>query len=114
MSDEINDDSFVITKENIEFYNKYGFIKLKNVFSKETLEIYKKEISELVYKLNKMNKPFNERTTYEKAFLQLINLYQHNKKVEEFVFSKRLGKIASELMQVEGVRLYHDQALYKE
>jgi ectoine hydroxylase-related dioxygenase (phytanoyl-CoA dioxygenase family) len=30
------------------------------------------------------------------------------------VFSKRLGRIATELMQVDGVRLYHDQALFKE
>ena len=112
--EEINNDSFEISKENIEFYKQNGYIKLKNVLTKRILEKYKKEISELVYKLNTMNKPFNERTTYEKAFLQLINLYQHNKMVEEFVFSKRLGKIAADLMQVDGVRLYHDQALYKE
>ena len=30
------------------------------------------------------------------------------------MFSKRLAKIAADLMEVEGVRLYHDQALYKE
>jgi hypothetical protein len=30
------------------------------------------------------------------------------------IFSKRLAKIAADLMQVDGVRLYHDQALFKE
>ena len=30
------------------------------------------------------------------------------------MFSKRLAGIATELMEVEGVRMYHDQALYKE
>jgi ectoine hydroxylase-related dioxygenase (phytanoyl-CoA dioxygenase family) len=30
------------------------------------------------------------------------------------VFSKRLAKIAADLLCVDGVRLYHDQALYKE
>jgi ectoine hydroxylase-related dioxygenase (phytanoyl-CoA dioxygenase family) len=34
--------------------------------------------------------------------------------VKEFVMSRRLGKIASDLLEVDGVRLYHDQALYKE
>lgn len=31
-----------------------------------------------------------------------------------FTFSKRLAQIATDLMGVKGVRLYHDQALYKE
>jgi ectoine hydroxylase-related dioxygenase (phytanoyl-CoA dioxygenase family) len=34
--------------------------------------------------------------------------------VKSFVFSKRIAKIAADLMQVDGVRLYHDQALFKE
>ena len=31
-----------------------------------------------------------------------------------FVLGKRLGRIAAELLNVTGVRLYHDQSLYKE
>jgi len=34
--------------------------------------------------------------------------------MKELVFSKRLAGIARDLMQVEGVRIYHDQALFKE
>jgi ectoine hydroxylase-related dioxygenase (phytanoyl-CoA dioxygenase family) len=34
--------------------------------------------------------------------------------VREFVFGKRLARIAAQLLRVEAVRLYHDQALYKE
>ena len=33
---------------------------------------------------------------------------------KEFVFNKRLASIAAQLLGVERVRLYHDQALYKE
>ncbi|MEY4893959.1 MAG: hypothetical protein RL751_769, partial [Bacteroidota bacterium] len=47
-------------------------------------------------------------------FLQLFNLWRENSLIKELVFSKRLGQLASELMQVNGVRLYHDQALFKE
>jgi ectoine hydroxylase-related dioxygenase (phytanoyl-CoA dioxygenase family) len=68
----------------------------------------------LVFKLNKLTKPMEERTTYEKAFLQIMNLWREDESAKEFVFSKRLAKIAADLMEVEGVRLYHDQALYKE
>src|SRR3989442_13630837 len=55
-----------------------------------------------------------ERTTYEKAFLQVMNLWTKSALVERFVFGRRLARTAAELMGVRGVRLYHDQALYKE
>ena len=44
----------------------------------------------------------------------MFNLWQKDKKIKELVFSKRLASIARQLMQVKGVRLYHDQALFKE
>ncbi len=34
--------------------------------------------------------------------------------IRELVFSKRLAQSAADLMQTSGVRLYHDQALFKE
>jgi ectoine hydroxylase-related dioxygenase (phytanoyl-CoA dioxygenase family) len=43
-----------------------------------------------------------------------MNLWAKDDLVKEFAFSKRLGRIAAELMGVAGVRIYHDQALYKE
>ncbi|MFN4147475.1 MAG: phytanoyl-CoA dioxygenase family protein, partial [Runella sp.] len=48
------------------------------------------------------------------AFLKIMNLWREDEDVKTFVFSKRLAQIAADLMGVEGVRLYHDQALYKE
>ena len=34
--------------------------------------------------------------------------------MKSFVYSKRLAQIAAQLMETSGVRLYHDQALFKE
>lgn len=60
------------------------------------------------------SKPIAQRDAYHKAFFKLFNLWWENEHVKEFIFSKRLAKIAASLMQVKGVRMYHDQALYKE
>jgi ectoine hydroxylase-related dioxygenase (phytanoyl-CoA dioxygenase family) len=105
---------FVLPEGAVEQYNTYGYIKLKNVLSPQILEYYGGLITDLVFKLNKLTKPMEERTTYERAFLQVMNLWRESEEVREFVFSTRLAKIAADLMQVKGVRLYHDQALYKE
>lgn len=103
-----------ISNSQIEQFRANGFIKLKNVISQDVLDYYGKEITSQVFRLNNQTKPMSERTTYEKAFLQIMNLWRESKVVKEFVFSQRLARIAAELMGVRGVRLYHDQALYKE
>ncbi|OIN57727.1 phytanoyl-CoA dioxygenase family protein [Arsenicibacter rosenii] len=105
---------FAVTPEQRAFYQEYGFIKLKHVLSPEVLDYYGNLITEWVIKLNTLTKPMEERTTYERAFLQIMNLWRENDEIKEFVFSRRLAQIAADLMDVSGVRLYHDQALYKE
>jgi ectoine hydroxylase-related dioxygenase (phytanoyl-CoA dioxygenase family) len=82
--------------------------------SPATLEYYGSEITEQVLRLNTNTKPMHERNTYQKAFLQVGNLWTRSDIVKELSFSKRLARIAAELLGVRGVRMYHDQALYKE
>lgn len=107
-------DYYPLTNDQIEYYKVNGCIKLKQVLSPEILECYGKEITDKIKELNTLHIPMEERTTYQKAFLQVMNLWRESEIVKEFVFSKRLAGIASQLMEVDSVRLYHDQALYKE
>lgn len=53
------------------------------------------------------------RDTYSKAFLQVTNLWEKDERVKRFVFERRFAEIAADLLGVEKVRLYHDQALFK-
>ena len=108
------DQPYDLTKEAIGFFQKNRYIKLKNVFDTDTLAYYGKAISDKVAALNAQDQPLDARDTYGKAFLQIFNLWQEDETCKEFVFSKRLGKIATDLMQTKGVRIYHDQALFKE
>jgi ectoine hydroxylase-related dioxygenase (phytanoyl-CoA dioxygenase family) len=105
---------FTITKQQVYQYQENGFIKLKNVLSENTIGYMRDTISAEVKKLNTQHLPMEERDTYGKAFLQIMNIWTKSDAVKEIVFSKRLARIATELMRVKGVRLYHDQALFKE
>lgn len=105
---------FTLSEENIKYFRENGYIKLKNILSEQTLEYYSKEISKEVAKLDHLHLPMEERNTYQKAFIQVSNIWTQNEIIKEFVFSKRLANVAAELLGVEAVRLYHDQALYKE
>ena len=105
---------YSLTKEQISFYQENRFIKLKQVFDQPTISYFNEVITRRVEQMNKQNTPLESRSTYGKAFLQLFNLWREDDLVKELVFSKRLAKIATDLMQTSGARLYHDQALFKE
>lgn len=105
---------YTLTQEQIDFYQKNRYIKLKQVFDAETIAFFNQAISSQVSKMSQEVAPIDKRDTYGKAFLQLFNLWRESEMVKEFVFSKRLAKIAADLMQTVGARLYHDQALFKE
>jgi ectoine hydroxylase-related dioxygenase (phytanoyl-CoA dioxygenase family) len=110
---ELND-PFVLREAEIDFYNDNGYVKLRQVLSQELLEHYRRIISARVAQLSADAAPMEQRTTYGKAFLQVMNLWTSSTAVQEFVFGKRLARIAAQLVATTGVRLYHDQALYKE
>jgi ectoine hydroxylase-related dioxygenase (phytanoyl-CoA dioxygenase family) len=107
-------DHYPLSAEQVAFFQENRFIKLKQVLDEELLDYYAAVITECVDKLNTVQQPLEERSTYGKAFLQLFNLWREDDRIKALIFSKRLAAIATALMQTNGVRLYHDQALYKE
>jgi ectoine hydroxylase-related dioxygenase (phytanoyl-CoA dioxygenase family) len=108
------DRPYEVTADQLAAFRRDGFIRLKDVFNAEELRHYGEEITRLTILLNTQTLPIEERTTYDKAFLQIMNLWEVGGRAREFVFGRRLAKIAADLLEVEGVRLYHDQSLYKE
>lgn len=105
---------YSLTSDQIQFYQKNKFIKLKEVLDEKTLQYFNSVISKKVDELNEVEIPIEKRDTYGKAFLQLMNLWVDDNDIQKLIFSKRIAKLAADLMQVDGVRLYHDQALFKE
>lgn len=99
---------------DVQRFRRDGFVKLKNVLSEQTIALYEPEITKQLFELNTQHLPMEERTTYQKAFLQVTNMWPHSDIVKEFVYSKRLAKIAADLLEVPSVRLFADQGLYKE
>ncbi len=111
---EALDAPYSVAEDQRAFYRKNGFVKLKNVLPRELLTYLDETITSEVKRLNTQHLPMDKRDTYGKAFLQIMNIWTQSESVKQIVFSRRLARIAADLMGVEGVRLYHDQALYKE
>eukprot|EP01031_Cornospumella_fuschlensis_P017847 gene17847-21834_t len=90
---------YQLTKEQIDFFQQYRYIKLKQVLDAETIQFFNEAIGAKVAAINTVTSKPEERDTYGKAFLQLFNLWREDETIKELVFSKRIGKIAANLMQ---------------
>ncbi len=108
------DTVYPITDEQIAQYQRDGHILLEDALDAACIPSYKEAIEQTVAERNKETRALKDRDTYGKAFLQTTNLWQHNAKVAEYATANRFAGIAARLMSVERVRLYHDQALFKE
>ncbi|OXS61827.1 phytanoyl-CoA dioxygenase [Cohnella sp. CIP 111063] len=109
----LNDD-YEISQEQREQYEERGHAVVRGLASEAEVSIYEPLISDWVRRLNNHDKPLEERDTYGKAFIQIGNLWEKHDELARFTLARRFARVAAELMGVDGVRIYHDQALYKE
>lgn len=95
-------------------YQKNGHIRLDGLASREEVAAYRKVIEKTVEELTAEEGPFKEREQfYSQAFLQQMNLWRHDEAARRFTLAKRFAKVAANLMGVDGVRIYHDHAVFK-
>lgn len=107
-------DSYPIHTRQVADFQQNGHIYLPEVMPQADLAIYRDAIVQWAEGFRQKQKPIAERDTYGKAFLQMMNLWEEDAKIKEFVLAKRFGQLAADLLGVQKVRLYHDQALFKE
>lgn len=109
------DEPYRLTAEHCERFREDGFIKLPGVFDAATLGHFEQEITALTVANNPLaGTAIEDRDTYSKAFIQVGNLWEKGAEAKRLTFSRRLAGIATALLGTRGVRLWHDQALYKE
>ena len=114
-----------LTKEQIESYRSSGFIVIENFLSEEELEHWRKTVTIAVKERGGIKIPgkeirigesdgINEDADYfGKVFDQLLNLWQTDEGVKKLMLDERLGQMAAQLAGVDGIRIWHDQALIK-
>lgn len=106
---------YPLTADQVVQFREQGFLKVTNVFDAATLQYFEPEITRLTFAHNDLDGiPMEERDTYSRAFIQVGNLWEKSEAARRLTFSQRLAGMATELLGSSGVRLWHDQALYKE
>ena len=107
-------EAFAVDQSTIDAFDRDGHCVVRGLATPDEAAHYRRIIEAAVEANRLEQRPLDERDTYGRAFLQVTNLWRHDDDVRSFVCSRRFASVAAALLGVDGVRLYHDQALFKE
>lgn len=96
-----------------EFAEK-GYVRLDGIVSPDEISAYAAIVDEVARRSGLNPRPLEERDTFGRAFLQFSRLRFRDPRVQAFFCSVRFARIAGQLLGVNAIRGYHDQALFKE
>lgn len=108
------DSAYDVTAEQAAEFRRNGHVLLRGVASPDEITAYRRVILAAREQYGAERIPLDQRDTYGKAFLKGMNLWPNDGGVRRFVLARRFAQIAADLLGVDGVRIYHDQALLKE
>jgi ectoine hydroxylase-related dioxygenase (phytanoyl-CoA dioxygenase family) len=103
----------ISTAQRDEFRDN-GHLLVRGLLTTAEIAIHRQLIVDAVKRQSRERRKSPERGIYGRAFGQMVNLWRGDEGVRQFVLSKRLGKVAADLLGVANVRIYHDHALFKE
>lgn len=108
-----------LTQEQISFYRENGFVVIEDFLTPDDLATWRGALDEAIHQRGKVrilnhDTPIDEDAYYNNVFVQRVNLWRDNPAIRELIVDGRLGKMAATLAGVDGVRLWHDQALIKQ
>lgn len=106
---------YVVSDELRQTYQRDGYLVTADVFDAAELAKYGAFIdTEVAQRTATDHREVAEKSTYEQSLIQCMRLWETNAGIAPLTCDARLAGIAAQLMGVAGVRLWQDQALYKE
>jgi ectoine hydroxylase-related dioxygenase (phytanoyl-CoA dioxygenase family) len=96
-------------------FRRNGFVMVPDLLSAEELSRYGSAVDEAVARRKRHDqRPLAEKSAYEQSFIQCMNLWEDSPEVLPLTFHPAICEAATLLLGVPALRLWHDQALYKE
>jgi ectoine hydroxylase-related dioxygenase (phytanoyl-CoA dioxygenase family) len=104
-----------VARAAVEAFRRDGFVVVDGLLGDDELDRLAPAVSDAVARRKAADtRTLEEKSRYEQSFLQCQNLWEDNVEVRPLTFHPRLGEAAAALIGADGVRLWHDQALFKE
>jgi ectoine hydroxylase-related dioxygenase (phytanoyl-CoA dioxygenase family) len=104
-----------LSQDQIDRFEADGFLLVEDFFTHEELDRFGEYVDAAVrHRTADDGRSMAEKNLYEQTFVQCMRLWEDHPEVAPFTFHPKLCAAAAALLQTDCVRLWHDQALYKE
>ncbi len=105
----------VVSPDLIEKFRRDGFVIVPGLLTESELDGFGAAVDRAVRARGRNdNRALAEKSRYEQSFTQCINLWEDHPDVLPLTFHRAIAEAATMLIGVPALRLWHDQALYKE
>ena len=105
----------LVSDDVVERFRRDGFVVVPDLLGSEETERYSAAVTAAVKARTAGDtRPLAEKSRYQQSFLQCMNLWEDFDAVRPLTFHPRLGQAAAELLGVPAIRVWHDQALFKQ
>lgn len=115
-----------LSPSQIKYFQENGFVVIEDFLSSAELEKWREAVTNALKERKGIKIPGTnikvgdddgvnkeDSSYFSNVFDQLLNLWQTSDEVKELIISEEIGKMAATLAGVDGIRVWHDQALIK-
>ncbi len=99
--------------EVVEAFRSEGHVLIDNALDPAEVEIFRPYLVEATYGLAQQVVKDDRAQAARNAFINPEGIWHFSESARRFVLNPRLAEIAAQLLGVERVRIYHDQAFFK-
>ena len=105
----------LVSPAQVEKFRRDGFVVIDGLLTEPELEKFGAAVDRAVADRKRHDtRALAEKSLYEQSFTQCMNLWEDNPDVLPLTFHPKISEAAAALIGVERLRLWHDQALYKD
>ena len=107
-----------LTDQQIEFYRENGYIIVENFLDPDELAEWRRCTDEAVAErlgnsIEFLTNQMNPETFYAQVFTQCLRLADTHEGMRKLIHDPRIGRMGGTLAGIDGIRIWHDQALIK-
>ncbi|MFD0763254.1 phytanoyl-CoA dioxygenase family protein [Mucilaginibacter lutimaris] len=114
-----------VSQSQIDYYQENGFVVIEDFLTPDELNYWRETVMNAIAnragqkipgkagKVGEDDGINNDADYFSKVFDQMINLWQTDEKVKELICNPCIGEMAANLAGVDGIKIWHDQALFK-
>ncbi|WP_287250920.1 phytanoyl-CoA dioxygenase family protein [Moorena sp. SIO4E2] len=107
-------DDYPLSTEQVQQYRERGHVLLPNLISQAEIDAYRPHIVEAVEEHQDHNLLTEKLMNAERnKWIYIDNLWKLDAVTGRFILASRFAKIAAELLDVDAVRLYRNQVIFK-